>query len=125
MKKSDEIKKAIIETVRKLNPTKSALCKKFGITWQTLKNWMEEDNLFKEAYNKAIKDYLNEINIEANKSLLKLVKGYSYNETKTIYVAGPSGEPMIAQRTITKKQVPPNATAVTYALSNLDPENFD
>lgn len=125
MKKSDDIKAKIIETVRNLNPTKIALCKKFGITWQTLKNWMEEDPEFKMGYEKAIKDYLNGINIEAKKSLNKLVKGYSYNETKTVYVAGPDGEPMIAQKTVTRKHVPPSAAAVTFALTNLDPENFE
>ena len=125
MKKTDDKKQAIVETVRTLNPTKVALCKKFGITWQTLKNWLEEDAAFKCSYEKAISDYLNEINIEAKKSLSKLVKGYSYSETKTVYVAGAEGEPVIAQKKVTKKHVPPNATAVTYALSNLDPENFE
>lgn len=64
MKKTDDKKQAIVETVRTLNPTKVALCKKFGITWQTLKNWLEEDAAFKCSYEKAISDYLNEINIE-------------------------------------------------------------
>lgn len=125
MKKNEEIKSGIIEMVRTLNPTKASVCKKHGITWQTLKNWTEEDKAFAIAYKNAIKDYLNDINIAARKSLGKLVKGYSYNEEKTIYVAGPDGEPMIAQKIVTKKHVPPNAAAVTYALSNLDPENFE
>lgn len=125
MKKSDEIKQEIIETVRKLNPTKAALCRKFGITWQSLQNWMKEDEDFCAAYKKAAREYLDKINIEAKKSLSKLVKGYDYEEIKTIYVAGADGEPVIAQKTVIKKHVPPNATAVTYALSNLDPENFE
>lgn len=127
MKKSDDIKKSIIEMVRRLNPTKTVVCKKHGITWQTLKNWMQEDPKFAEDYRQAVKDYLQDINISARKSLSKLVKGYSYNEEKTIYVPGPGedGEPVIAQKTVTKKHVPPNAQAVIYALANLDPDNFE
>jgi len=125
MKKNDEIKESIVTMVRQLNPTKTAVCKKHGITWQTLKNWTIEDPKFAEDYKNAIKDYLNGINVQARKSLAKLVKGYYYNEQKTIYVPDADGEPVIAQRTVTKKHVPPSATAVTYALSNLDPENFE
>lgn len=125
MKKNDEIKNSIVEMVRRLNPTKAALCKKHGITWNTLKNWREDDTEFDKAYKSAVKDYLNEINISARKSLGKLVKGYSYNEEKTVYISGPDGEPVILQKTITKKHVQPNPTAVTYALSNLEPENFE
>lgn len=125
MKKSDDIKKSIIDMVRRLNPTKSAVCKKHGITWQTLKNWMQEDPTFADEYRQAVKDYLQDINVSARKSLSKLVKGYNYNEEKTIYGPGPEGEPVILQKTIIKKHVPPNAMAVTYALTNLDPENFE
>ncbi|MEG1838461.1 MAG: hypothetical protein RR220_04130 [Bacteroidaceae bacterium] len=125
MKKSDDIKRDIIEMVRKNNPTKTALCNKFGITWQTLKNWTEEDTEFKNEYDNAIKFYLNKINIQSNKSLEKLVKGGYYEEIKTVYMADKNGEPTIAQKTVTKKYYPPNATAVIFALSNLDPKNFE
>lgn len=125
MKKSDDIKKSIIDMVRRLNPTKSAVCKRHGITWQTLKNWMQEDPAFADEYRQAVKDYLQDINVSARKSLSKLVKGYNYNEEKIIYGPGPEGEPVILQKTIIKKHVPPNAMAVTYALTNLDPENFE
>lgn len=129
MKKSDDIKKSIIDMVRRLNPTKSAVCKKHGITWQTLKNWMQEDPAFADEYRQAVKDYLQDINVSARKSLSKLVKGYNYYEEKTIYGPAPEGSkdntPIICQIVRIKKHVPPNAMAVTYALTNLDPENFE
>lgn len=125
MKKGKEIKESIVVMVRELNPTKKAICIKHGITWQTLKNWLEEDTQFKADYEQAIRDYLNTINVEARDSLGKLVKGYDYEEEKTIYMPGPEGKPVIAQKTVTKKHVPPNANAVIYALSNLEPENFE
>ncbi|HKM13362.1 MAG TPA: hypothetical protein VJY42_00330 [Candidatus Methanomethylophilaceae archaeon] len=125
MKKNEEIKASIINLVRKLNPTKTMVCKKHGITWQTLKNWMQEDDEFAKAYKGAIKDYLDNINIEAKKSLAKLIKGYYSKEEKTIYVEGPEDKVVIVQKTVTKKHIGPNASAVTFALSNLDPENFE
>jgi len=128
MKKSNELIDKIITQVRKTNPTKTALCKYAGITMQTLITWLKTDQNFKEQYDAAVDDYLNEINIEAKTSLRKLVTGYSYTETKTVLVGGggeDGSEEMIKEKHVYTKHVGPSATMVAYVLSNLDPKNFD
>lgn len=125
MKDCKKTKESIIEMVRDLNPTKKVLCKKHDITWQTLKNWLEKDKSFAEQYKQAIKDYLDGINVEAKKSLSKLITGYYYEEEKTFYMPDAEGNPVITQKVVVKKHVPPSASAVTFALSNLEPENFE
>ena len=128
MKKSDELTDKIVTLVRETNPTKKAICKYAGITAQTLITWLKTDEEFKRKYDEAVDDYLNDINIEAKTSLRKLISGYYYEETKTVLVGGggPDGsEEMIKEKHVMKKYVAPSASMIEYALSNLDPKNFD
>lgn len=125
MKKSEELLNDILNEVQKKYPTKESLCKKFGITVQTLNNWLRDDIAFKKQYRDAEKTYLEKLAPPARKSLEKLVKGYDYEETRTIYGAGSDGKPVIMQQTVTTKHVSPSVAAVTYVLNNIDPENFE
>lgn len=125
MKKNDKIKKGICDTVRELNPTVRALCRKFGITTRTFYYWKQNDEGFRQAYDEAVQAYLTGLNIDAKKSLAKLVKGFTVTDTKTFYGTDVNGEPVILQVIETKREIPPSVEAVKFALTNLDPENFE
>lgn len=124
-KRSEDIQKSIVEMVAKSNPTKTALCKKFSITWQTLKNWRETDAAFDAAYKEAERHYLSELAVEAKKSLKKIVKGFDTETEKTVYLPGKDGDPVIAQKVVTRTHVPPNEKAIEFVLRNIDLENFE
>lgn len=125
MKKNDELLDNIIKEVQKKMPTKEALCKKFGITVQCLYNWLKDDQEFRNRYKVAEKVYLEKLAPIARNSIERLVKGYDYDEKRTIYGADSKGEPVILQQTITRKHVAPSVSACMYVLNNIDPENFE
>lgn len=125
MKKNEKIKRGICETVKELNPTVRALCRRFGITTRTFYYWKMKDEAFRKAYEEAVQEYLTGLNIDAKKSLAKLVKGFTVTDTKTFYGSDQNGEAVIVQIIETKREIPPSVEAVKFALTNLDPSNFE
>ncbi len=125
MKKNEKIKRGICETVKELNPTVRALCRRFGITTRTFYYWKMKDEAFRKAYEEAVQEYLTGLNIDAKKSLAKLVKGFTVTDTKTFYGSDKNGEAVIVQVIETKREIPPSVEAVKFALTNLDPSNFE
>lgn len=125
VKKSDDIKQSIIDTVARRNPTKSSLCRSHGITWQTLKNWRKEDPAFDEAYRAAEQAYLDALRVKARNSLRRLIEGYEYETERTTYAPGRGGDPVIVQKVVTRLHQPPNERAIEFVLRNTDPDNFE
>lgn len=99
-----------------------------GIAEGTFYRWLDENNEFREAVQKAKAEYedwmLNGILDSAKKSLKELVEGGEYEEVKTEYKTGRNDQPIIAKQTRTKKRIQPNPTAVIFALCNRDPEHW-
>lgn len=124
MKKSEKIKKGICDTVRELNPTVRALCRQFGITTRTFYYWKSNDEEFRKAYEQAVRAYLTGLNIDAKRSLKKLVTGFFVTDTKTVYGPGTDGAEILQVIEI-KREIPPSVEAVKFALTNLDPDNFE
>lgn len=81
----------------------------FKITEQTLHNWKAEHPEFLESI-RAGKEYWDGEAIE--KSLVKQAMGYTVEEEK--YEEGTSG----VKKTVTKRYIPPSATATAYWLNN-------
>lgn len=79
---------------------------------------------------KAQADYeewqMNGILADAKKSLVTLILGQEYEEIKTVYEPDPRNpnNPKIKSQTRTTKRIPPNATAIIFALCNRDPDNW-
>ena len=118
------IQAKICELVATDSYTIVEVCQAVGIHKDTYYAWFnDEKSDFSDAIKKAKNDFLNSIAIEAQKSLLKRVKGYEVEETKTVY-SDNNGKPKIKERTVTKKHVAPDIAAVIYTLSNVDPENW-
>lgn len=104
--------------------TIAEICQKVGISERSFYNYQKEFAEFADAIKKA-KDKFDELCIvEAKKSLVKLVAGYTVDETKTIYVDGKEGRPKIKEQTVTKKHYQPSLGAAIFVLTNKDPENW-
>ena len=53
-----------------------------------------------------------------------MVLGFDYEEIKTESSTGKDGKTVITKTTKTTKHVAPNPTAIIFALTNRDPENW-
>lgn len=118
------IQAKICELVATDSYTIAEVCQAVGIHRDTYYEWLnDEKSDFSDAIKKAKDDFLKSIAIEAQKSLLKRVKGYEVEETKTVY-SDNNGKPKIKERIVTKKHIAPDIAAVIYTLSNVDPANW-
>lgn len=61
---------------------------------------------------------------KALRNLAKKVRGYPTREIKTIYEYTADGEKRIKSETVVRKSVPPDLAAITFTLTNLDPEHW-
>lgn len=101
-----------------------------GIHISTIFDWINNHPEFSDAVKAAKGRFeewqLNGILADAKKGLKTLIMGQEYEEIKTEYEQDPRnpGEPRIRKQTRTTKRIPPNATAIIFALCNRDPENW-
>lgn len=101
-----------------------------GISKQTFYEWLNTKVDFSDAVKKAKEEYRNwlhnDILADAERSLKVLINGTEYEEIKTEYEQNPTNPdaPRIKKQSRTTKKILPNPTAVIFALSNRDPENW-
>lgn len=103
-------------------------CKRANISDETYKRWKDKYVEFRDAIKRAEADYnkwyTDELVRDCKRSLKTLVLGTEYDETTIEYESDKDGNPRIKkQKTITKK-IMPNPTAIIFALTNRDPENW-
>lgn len=123
-KYNKEIVNRIIELISSDSYTIAEICKIVGINEDTFYTWKKNKPEFSDAI-KTAKDKFNEQGlIECEKSLMKLIKGYSFDETKTIYIDGKEGRPKIKEQTVTKKHIQPSLGAIIHFQTNNDPDNW-
>lgn len=126
--------KGIVDNICKLIESDSYLCKdicrKVGISQSTYFEWLDNKPEFSEAVKRAKERYLDTIAIEAEKSLVKLVKGYSVTEKHTTTVGSGKYDtngneiPKIREQKIVEKHFQPNTAAVIFSLTNRDSANW-
>lgn len=101
-----------------------------GVSKQTFYFWLNTKVDFSDAVKKAKEEYQkwlhNDILADAERSLKVLINGTEYEEIKTEYEQNPTNPdaPRIKKQSRTTKKILPNPTAVIFALSNRDPENW-
>ena len=101
-----------------------------GITYKTVNEWMNTKSEFGDAVKRAQQAYedweYKQLLSDAKKSLKSLILGIEYEETKTTYEPDPRNpaNPRIKSQVVTTKRIPPNATALIFALCNRDPEHW-
>lgn len=103
-------------------------CKRGGISDDTFARWKANKTEFADAIKKAEKEYNdwynNELVRDCKVSLKKLITGFEYEETTTEYKSDKNGNPRIEKQKTVTKRILPNATAIIFALTNRDPENW-
>ncbi len=130
MRYSKKIREEICSLIATDSYTVTEICKNIGISRNTYYNWLQKYPEFEEAVSQAEEDFKELIKVEAKKSLVKLIKGYTVQEEKTVTVdtgkKDEDGQPIVRvkEKTVTDKHYQPNVTAVITALTNLDPWNW-
>lgn len=127
-KYNKKIVSGICSLIKKDSYTIAELCSLSGINIDTFYTWQKNKPEFSDAIKKAREEYDEIIVKEAKKSLMKLVQGYTVDETKTVYEpqakSDPNAKPKIKEQTITKKHVQPSIPAVIFTLTNKAPEEY-
>ena len=123
----------VVEIIRKSlaqGDSRQLACKKAGISDDSFGRWLADNAEFAAVVKNAEQEYRdwehNEILVSARKSLRVLIEGQEYEETKTEYEQDPAdpSRPRVKRQTTTTKKILPNPTAVIFALTNRDPENW-
>lgn len=123
MKYSPEIVKQICELVATGDHIIKDICKQVGISEAIYYVWKEEKLEFLELLKKAEAERLQAFKNMARSGLAKLLDVYEFEEVTTEFI-DQKGKPKVKSRKVTKKVIMPNATAVIFALTNQDSENF-
>lgn len=99
-----------------------------GIGKDAFYDWIRDKSEFSDAIKKAEAEYNEWYNAtivqDAKRSLRDLVLGFDYTEIKTESGIGKDGKTIVTKTTKTTKHVAPNPTAIIFALTNRDPENW-
>ena len=120
----------ICSLIRKDSYTIAEICSISGIDEATYYRWLKDKSEFCEAVTRAREDFNEARLVECEKSLVKLINGYDYEEVKTVMIdsgkPGPDGKttPKIKERTVTKKHIIPSLPAIIHFQTNRDPENW-
>ena len=123
-KYSPEIVAKIVEMIETDSYTIPEICNHVGISEATYHYWKESQSEFLEAIKRAKQKFVDKTLLDCQKSLVKLVKGYEYEEKKTVMIDNGNGQPKIKEQTTTKKHVSPNLGAIIHYQTNKDPENW-
>lgn len=95
-----------------------------GISERSFYQYKSDNLQFSQSIKNAHQEYnarlLPEITRAAHNGLLQLLTGSEYDE-KTVTIVKPNGQ---SETTTTKKVIPPNATAVIFALCNRMPDKY-
>jgi hypothetical protein len=127
-------RKKIVEEICSLiksdSDTISEICSQVGISEDTFYEWQKSKTEFSDAVKKAKGEFDELIASEAKKSLVKLIRGYTLQEEKTVTVdtgkKDDDGKPIVRvkEHSVTDKHYQPVTAAVIFALTNRDPENW-
>ena len=85
---------------------------------------LDFSNALKNAREERTKQRLKTIQDAAESGLITLLRGQEYDETKTETKTDPKTGETYTNITVTHKVIPPNPTAVVFALCNRDPSRW-
>lgn len=112
----------ICDLISKDNYTIAEICAMVGISESCYYKWQANSKEFTELIQKARDKYDELLVREAKNSLIKLVKGYTVDETKTVYEpttkTDATAKPKIKEQTITKKHIQPSVPMTIFVLTN-------
>lgn len=126
----------ICELMSKDSYTIAEICQQVGIVESTYYEWLKKKSDFSEAIKKAQDKFVLDMLVECNRSLVKLIKGYTAEETRVVYVDSKTKEkdehgedvikskPKIKEQVTTKKHIAPSLGAIIHFQTNRDPDNW-
>lgn len=86
---------------------------------------LRDDVQFLQLVKKAEAEYQeyydSQLVVDCKRSLIELVRGYEWDETKTETVTDKNGKDTVVKKTVTHKRAAPNPTAIIFALCNRAP----
>lgn len=123
-KYNEEIKNKICSLIEADSYTVREICKAIDIHIATYYDWLNNKPEFTEAVKKARGQFYEHIQVECEKSLVKLIKGYNYKEKTSIIKTNKNGEAYVAEAREVEKHIPPSVPAVIFSLTNRDSENW-
>lgn len=129
-KYSNKVLQKICDMIKSDSFTVAEICAKVRVSERSYYNWQKNDAQFAAAIKKAEEERMNYFAVEAKKSLLKLIQGYTVQEKSVVMVESKqldeSGKPKprIKEQKTIEKHYQPNTAAVIFALTNADPDNW-
>lgn len=130
MKFTKKRAKKIIELYAYNEHSITEICKGVGIDRSTFYEWRKTQPEFQKMLDDVEETRLSSLKELARSGLYKLLQGHEYEEVQTEYTEGKPdkdgnpGKPKVKGQKRVKKFIPPNATAVIFALKNTDPQTF-
>lgn len=125
VKYSKKILDKIYEFICSDTYTIAEICKMTGISERTFYEWKSKRPDFAELINKAEMIRDEHLVKEAKKSLLKRIRGYTIEETRTTYKNDPDKNDLeIKEQVVTTKHVLPDTAAIKFTLMNRDSKNW-
>lgn len=129
-KYSKKIVEDICALIRSDSYTIAEICSMVNISKETFYTWKETKPDFLDSIKKAEDEFSELITAEAKKSLVKMIRGYTVQEKKTVTAdtgkKDENGKPIVKvkEHSVTDKHYQPVPAAVIFALTNRDPDNW-
>ncbi|MBF0650916.1 hypothetical protein IR083_19040 [Dysgonomonas sp. GY75] len=120
-KYSTELTEKIVNLLEDEFFTVSQVCKATGISRETYYCWMNTKGDFRSEVEQAVARREAELMTMVHASLKKKLEGYYTTVEKDIYVPdGHTGELVFKQKTVTKKECPPDLRTIKMLLDRQD-----
>ncbi len=130
-KYSKKIVKQITDLIETDSYTIAEICRIVGINKDTFYDWLKKKSDFSDQIDKAKGEYDDFIVVEAKRSLVKKIQGYSVEEKKTVTVDTGKKDPdtekpivKVKEHSVTVKHIQPDTKAIIFTLTNKDPDNW-
>ena len=119
-----ELTEKIVNLIEEEFFTVSQVCKAVSISRETFYSWMNTRDDFRSEVEQAVTRREAELMMMVHASLKKKLEGYYTTVEKDIYVPGEhTGELVFKQKTITKKECPPDLRTIKMLLERQDRKN--
>ncbi len=129
-KYTKEVLEQICSLVKEDSYTIAEMCAKVGISERSYYGWQTRFTEFADAIKRAQLEFNSLLVLEAKKSLMKKVRGYTVQEVRSVTVDSrkldDEGNPIYKQKekTVTDKYFQPDTAAIIFTLCNRDPDNW-
>ncbi|MBF0648049.1 hypothetical protein IR083_04400 [Dysgonomonas sp. GY75] len=129
-KHNQKIVNRICDLISKDSYTIAEICEKVKISESTYYEWLKTKSEFSEDIKKAQDKLTQNLLIECNRSLVKLIKGYTIQEKKTVTAdtgrKDENDKPIVKvkEHSVVEKYYPPSLGAIIHFQTNRDPDNW-